>query len=206
MPDIKTAFSQAFSKAPDIQKAIAEWEDTEATPIKTEEKQVPYEYTTGTKLSPAFLADSPELSLSEVVFNHIRDNPLQGRAQIVGGLEKQGYKPASINTLISQSVLCGTILRNEQGQHTVATNKFKPVTQRMVLKARKVKQKNSAGIAALKPQTTADKYTYPTTPELKLHAPAPAIIVSDVDALLNSLTFNQAIGLYKKLKTMLGEV
>lgn len=199
MPDIKTAFSVAFSKAPDIQKAIAEWEDTEATPIKTEEKQVqPIEQVT--------YAAQEDRTLSEVVFNFIKNNPYRIRSAIVGELEEQGYKPASINTLISRSVLCGTILRNEQGQHTVATNKFKPVTQRMVLKARKVKQKNSAGIAALKPQTTADNYAYPTTPELKLHAPAPAVIVSDVDALLNSLTFNQAIGLYKKLKTMLGEV
>ena len=203
MPDIKTAFSVAFSKAPDIQKAIAEWEDTEATPIKTEEKQVqPIEQVT--------YAAQEDRTLSEVVFNFIKNNPYRIRSAIVGELEEQGYKPASINTLISQSVLCGTILRNEQGQHTVATNKFKPVTQRMVLKARKVKQKNSAGIAALKPQAKAqfERVAIMTsnTPELKLHAPAPAIIVSDVDALLNSLTFNQAIGLYKKLKTMLGEV
>lgn len=205
MPDIKTAFSQAFYKAPDIQKVIAEWGDTEAQPVTTapttttQEKQMPYE--------PQ--ADTNEMTLSEVVFNHIRDNPMRGRAQIIEALNKQGYKTSSINTLLSQGVLCGIMLRDDQGRHTVLGTRFKPITQRMVIKARRIKQKNNAGIAALKPQAKAEpqfKTVATVTSNTSIASLSTSPSTTDIDALLNSLTFNQAIGLYKKLKTMLGEV
>lgn len=203
MPDIKTAFNNAFYKAPDIQKVIAEWDDTEAQPVATkiQEKQMPY----------APQTDTHDMTISEIVFNFIKDNPLKGRAQIVNELHKHGYKESSVNTLISQSVLCGTVHRNDSGLHTVTSTRFKPVTQNMVLKARRVKQKNNVGIAALKQQPRVEKEPtstprFETMAMMTSNTSALPTQPTDIDALLNSLTFNQAIGLYKKLKTMLGEV
>ena len=204
MPDMRTAFNHAFNKTPDIQKAIAEWEDTEAQPIKIQEKQMPY-------VSPTQAA--PLTTIAEALYDYVKANPLQTRQQIANGMESAKYNVSSVTTMLSQGSMCGLFTRDTAGRYQVVHNRFIPVTASMLSKARKAKQKAqrevTIGIAALKQQPRLEKaYTprYETVAVMTSNTSALPTQPTDIDALLNSLTFNQAIGLYKKLKTMLGEV
>ena len=166
-------------------------------------------------------------NVTRATFGCIRDNPGKTPAEIWHLLEPHGYKRDSVATLISQMTKVGMVekgagnkLRTLVPEYTKISavdlkrvrdkeKKEKRALMRMQTKEIKAAiaklphilpkdtvkitvKKASEGIAALaKPEAVVET------------KPAPSF---DADTLLSTLSFKDAITLYKKLKTMLGEV
>jgi hypothetical protein len=152
------------------------------------------------------------LSVTQAVFECVRDNPGITRVAATDRLVKQGYKKMSVTSLISQ------MIRGEQatvdannGLHTTLT-KYVPIKNNEQLKkireknmraAKRIAAKASTGIAALNAQTSIEKVR-----EYVAKVEATPVDTSgfDADKLLSTLSFTQTIDLYKRLQQILGAI
>ena len=172
MPDIKTALSGILS----------EWE----LDNKQQEKQVqkaPY--------VPHFKVTN---NVTRATFDYVKNNPQKICKEICVALEKDGYKSASIGSLLTQFVKNELCRRDEQGRYTALANEYSPIKVRKQLKAKQVIQKAKAtrgqGIAALSPQPT--------------QRVAPIVTAWDADTIINNIGLKQARALYDELKKIFG--
>ena len=167
MPDIKTALTGILS----------EWE----LDSQQQEKQV--------KTTPHIPHFKVTNNVTRATFDFVKNNPHQSCKTICAALEKQGYKPSSIGSLLTQFVKNGLCMRDANGNYTTIVNEYTPIKVRKQIKATQVIQKAKAtrgeGIAALSAQPTQR-------------------LVWDVDAVLNTMSITQARAMYDALKKIFG--
>lgn len=167
MPDIKTALSGILS----------EWE----LDNQQQEKQVQT-----TPYVPHFKVTN---NVTRATFEYVKNNPSSGYKEVAGALEKQGFKPSSIGSLLTQFVKNGLCKRDANGNYTAIANEYTPVKPSKKIKAKQVIEKAKAtrgqGIAALSPQ-----------PMVKT--------VWDVETVINNIGLKQAHALYRELHTYFG--
>jgi predicted transcriptional regulator len=169
MADIKTALSGILS----------EWE----LDNKQQEKQL--------KHIPHFKVTN---NVTRATFDYVKNNPHQSCKTICVALEKDGYKPSSIGSLLTQFVKNGLCVRDANGNYTAIAYEYTPIKVRKQLKAKQAKQviekakaTRGQGIAALSPQPTPK-----------------AIPKTDIQSILNGLSILQARALYDELKKIFG--
>lgn len=166
MPDIKTALTGILS----------EWE----LDNQQQEKQV--------KHIPHFKVTN---NVTRATFDYVKNNPRQSCKTICKALEKQGYKPASVGSLLTQFVKNGLCARDANNNYTTIANEYSPVKASKRLKTNQVIEKakttRGQGIAALSPQSTPK-----------------AIPKTDIQSILNGLSILQARALYDELKKIFG--
>jgi hypothetical protein len=166
MPDIKTALTGILS----------EWE----LDNQQQEKQV--------KHIPHFKVTN---NVTRATFDYVKNNPRQSCKTICKALEKQGYKPSSIGSLLTQFVKNGLCMRDANGNYTTIVNEYSPVKANKRLKVNQVIQKAKAtrgqGIAALSAQP---KYI--------------PVTEWNVQAVLNDMSIVQARAMYDELKKIFG--
>jgi hypothetical protein len=164
MPDIKTALSGVLS----------EWE----LDNQQQEKQV--------KHVPHFKVTN---NVTRATFDFVKSNPHQSCKTICKALEKDGHKPSSVGSLLTQFVKNGLCIKDANGNYTTIVNEYSPVKASKRLKTNQVIQKAKAtrgqGIAALSPQ-----------PMVKT--------VWDVETVINNIGLKQAHALYRELHTYFG--
>ena len=172
MADMKTALSGILS----------EWE----LDNQQQEKQVqkaPY--------VPHFKVTN---NVTRATFDYVKNNPHQSCKEICTALEKDGYKSASIGSLLTQFVKNTLCIRDEQGRYTAIAHEYTPIKVRKQLKAKQVIAKAKAtrgqGIAALSPQPT--------------QRVAPIVTAWDADTIINNIGLKQARALYDELKKIFG--
>jgi len=167
MPDIKTALTGILS----------EWE----LDNQQQEKQVET-----TQEKPYFSITN---NVTRATFEYIKANPVSSFGEVSKALEKQGYKPSSVGSLLTQFVKKGMCTRDAQNRYSVAVPEYVPMKATKKLKAAQVIQKAKAtrgeGIAALSPQ-----------PIVKT--------AWDVETVINNIGLKQAHALYVELHTYFG--
>ena len=164
MPDLKTALSTALS----------EWEQDD----KQQENQM--------KQQPFFSVTN---NVTRATFEYVKANPASASGAVVRALEKQGYKPSSIGSLLTQFIKKGLCTRDAQNRYSVAVAEYVPMKATKKLKAKQVIEKAKAtrgeGIAALGAQ-----------PIVKT--------AWDVETVINNIGLKQAHALYRELHTYFG--
>lgn len=165
---------------------------------------------------------------SRATFEYVKTNPYKTRAEVTRGLEDMGYKRASVETLLTQMVQCDILRRDTRGLYYANKPAYTPVKITALRAARKKAAKEKAkitaevksvmkanqGLAALQAESTP----VPPAPAVPVFVPPASVIrpalaseqftinTFDADRLLSTLSFNQTIELYKKLKAMLGDL
>lgn len=170
-------------------------------------------------------------NVTRETFNAVRDNPGKRQSEIVKLMEARGFNPQSVATLMVQMTKVGTMRRDENHLYYVKTAEYQPIKPSALKKARedakKIKRKIEREARKVAQIPVKEKrnyiksgmYTKDKSPEAGIAAlgaqasgvievkAQPVIPASfDADQLLSTLSFTQAITLYKKLKSMLGEV
>lgn len=162
MSDIKTALTGILS----------EWE----LDNQQQEKQV--------KHIPHFKVTN---NVTRATFDYVKNNPRQSCKTICKALEKQGYKPSSIGSLLTQFVKNGLCIRDVNSNYTTIANEYSPIKLNKHTKTKQVIEKakttRGEGIAALSPQ--------------------PTWVKRETD-IINSLSVMQARSLYDALKKIFG--
>ena len=166
MPDIKTALTGILS----------EWE----LDNQQQEKQV--------KHIPHFKVTN---NVTRATFDYVKNNPRQSCKTICKALEKHGYKPSSIGSLLTQFVKNGLCVKDANNNYTTIVNEYTPIKASKKLKTDQVIQKakttRGEGIAALSPQP---KYI--------------PVTEWNVQAVLNDMSIVQARAMYDALKKIFG--
>lgn len=172
MADMKTALSGILS----------EWE----LDNQQQEKQVqkaPY--------VPHFKVTN---NVTRATFDYVKNNPHQSCKTICVALEKDGYKPSSVGSLLTQFVKNGLCTRDANNNYTAIAHEYTPVKARKQVKAKQVIAKAKAtrgeGIAALGAQPT--------------QRVAPIVTAWDADTIINNIGLKQARALYDELKKIFG--
>jgi hypothetical protein len=168
MPDIASA----------LQKALSDWEPT-PTPTPATPTDKPYFTVTN--------------NVTRVTFDYVRDNPGKTRKEVAVALEKQGFKPSSVTSLLGQMVKQG-LFRESNELLYVTTGEYTPLKSSKKMKA--VAEKPQA------PQRKVVTITRRAAPEAE---PAPQINAAwDAETLLNNLSIKQARALYDELRKIFG--
>jgi hypothetical protein len=169
MPDIASA----------LQKALNEWEPTVDTPPPAPAPTKPYFTVTN--------------NVTRVTFNYVRDNPGKNRVEVAKALEKQGYKPGSVSSLVGQMIRQGLIRESAQLLYA-ATNEYAPLKGSKVVKA-----------LAAKPQEQQRKIVTITRKAAPEAEPTPQSNGSwNVTNQLNSMSIVQARLMYDALRKIFG--
>ena len=197
MPDLATA----------LQKAINTTKENKMQTQTTELKKTINDWSKDESKPKHLFGISNNVSRS--TFNLVKANPGCDTKTIVKIGENQGHKATSVTSLLAQLTRVGQIRKNERGQMWVTQPEYTPikVKELKAAKLKAAKEKATAERAARKELREANKAKpvniQPTPPAKPQAAP---ILPDNIDQLLSTLSFTQAIALYKKLKTMLGEV
>lgn len=130
-------------------------------------------------------------NVTRATFDFVKNNPRQSCKTICKALEKQGYKPSSIGSLLTQFVKNGLCMRDVNSNYTAIANEYTPIKLNKHTKTKQVIQKakdtRGEGIAALGAQPT-----YVTVSEW------------NVQAVLDNMSIMQARSLYDALKKIFG--
>jgi hypothetical protein len=170
MPDIKTA----------LEKALNDWEPP--VPIPPPAPAKPYFTVTN--------------NVTRVTFDYVRDNPGKTRIEVAKALEKMGYKPGSVSSLLGQMIKQG-MMRESAHLLYVTINEYTPIKGSKVLKAMAAKPQE--------PQRKVVKLVNTRTGEVLNPTPAPQINAAwDAETLLNNLSIKQARALYDELRKIFG--
>lgn len=219
MADLATALQTALNKTKEsnmqsntqtsnLKQTIKQW-DKDAQPTDTAKPQ--YFRVTN--------------NVTRATFDLIKANPGCMRNDIVDLATKQNYNPSSVSSLIAQLVRVGQARKDPDGRLYVTQSEYTSIKYKELrkaqVKATKEKRKRmrlaKQALAEAKKQVKEDQKVEakpvrivepkPTPAPVAVPTPAPASLSSfDADQLLSTLSFTQAITLYKKLKLMLGEV
>jgi DNA-binding MarR family transcriptional regulator len=171
MPDLKSELS----------KVLNEWNPSDTTTM-TQGASKPYFTVTN--------------NVTRITFDYVRDNPGKTRKEVAVALEKQGYKPSSVTSLLGQMVKQGLIRESAHLLYAM-TNEYAPLKS-----SKKVKE------MAAKPQEQQRKVVKlvnTRTGEVLNPTPAPQINAAwDAETLLNNLSIKQARALYDELRKIFG--
>ena len=168
MPDIASA----------LQKALNEWEPTDPVPTPTPPPAKPYFTVTN--------------NVTRVTFEYVRDNPGKNRVEVAKALEKQGFKPGSVSSLLGQMIKQG-MLRESAHLLYARQDEYTPIKGSKVMKA-----------LSAKPQEQQRKIvtiTRRAAPEVE---PTPVVKEWNVTDQLNSMSIVQARLMYDALRKIFG--
>jgi hypothetical protein len=158
-----------------LEKALNEWEP-EPTPAK-----------------PYFTVTN---NVTRVTFEYVRDNPGKTRIEVAKALEKQGFKPGSVSSLLGQMIKQG-MMRENANLLYATTNEYAPLKGSKVLKGLSAKPQEQ--------QRKVVKLVNTRTGEVLNSTPAPQINTAwDAETLLNNLSIKQARALYDELRKIFG--
>ena len=133
-------------------------------------------------------------NVTRATFDYVKNNPHQSCKTICVALEKDGYKPSSVGSLLTQFVKNGLCVRDANNNYTTIAKEYSPIKVRKQLKAKQVIAKAKAtrgeGIAALGAQPT--------------QRVAPIVTAWDADTIINNIGLKQARALYDELKKIFG--
>jgi len=156
---------QEAIEAAEARKAMAQW----TSPVTT----------------PTPMTTNP-ISLSELTFNTVRDNPGTPKGQIITMLEKDGHKAVSTTSLLSAMVRYGAIIMGDRKTLHAVGEIYKP------------RAAFNKGLA--KKEVRMIKRAKPEV------APPVPLATSGIDAIINSLSLHSAIELRNRLNKMFAEV
>jgi hypothetical protein len=171
MPDIKTA----------LEKALNEWEP-EPTPAPAPTK-------------PYFTVTN---NVTRITFNYVRDNPGKTRIEVAKALEKQGYKPGSVSSLVGQMIKQGLIRESAHLLYAM-TNEYAPLKSSKKVKALAAKPQEQQR----KKVVLVSKRTGEVIPAAPVAEPTPVVKAWSPDDVIDKLTVHQAIALFKALRNVL---
>lgn len=222
MPDIGTALRNALASKPLIQE-INQWDDEENRRMQNE---------TAPKQPQPTASEQPEqpqrktvkiTTLSERIFEYVRDNPNSYGKEVIDALSKEGFNPTSTASLLTQYVRAKMAVKDAAGRYTMLIQKYAPIRieplkqpkdvaaarkedyrrriekRKLTLAAKREAvaraiDSGKSGIAVLHPEPT------------KTVAPTPtAKPTTNVQEMLNSLPLLQARALYDELKKLFGQ-
>ena len=137
-------------------------------------------------------------NVTRATFDYVKNSPRQSCKEICAALEKDGYKPSSVGSLLTQFVKNGLCVRDANGNYTTAVNEYSPIKVRKQVKAKQViakaKATRSQGIAALSPQPTP-----------RVAPPREHVATAwDAETVINNIGLKQAHALYKELGKYFG--
>jgi len=190
MPDIKTAFQNALSKAASAPtpQIPAAWDDEgadaaiENITTKAKEATMPKQVFTVTN------------NVTRATFDYVKNNPGNTRTQIVAALAAQGFKKGSTGSLLGQMVKQG-LLREANGTMFAAKDTYTPLkTSRNKDQVKPVVKPVAKKVQA-KPRPT---FIPPTEAPVQINASW------DAETLLNNLSIKQARALYDELRKIFG--
>jgi hypothetical protein len=175
MPDIASA----------LQKALSDWEPT-PTPAANNTPATPTD-------KPYFTVTN---NVTRVTFDYVRDNPGKTRKEVAVALEKQGFKPSSVTSLLGQMVKQG-LFRESNELLYVTTGEYTPLKSSKKMKA--VAEKQQA------PQRKVVTITRRAAPEAEpTPVPPNAKFSATIPQLLDTLSVVQARELYDALRKIFG--
>jgi hypothetical protein len=132
-------------------------------------------------------------NVTRVTFEYVRDNPGKNRVEVAKALEKMGYKPGSVSSLLGQMIKQG-LLRESAHLLYAMTNEYTPLKGSKVVKA-----------LAAKPQEQQRKIVTITRKAAPVAEPTPQINSAwDAEVMLNNLSIKQARALYDELRKIFG--
>jgi hypothetical protein len=167
MPDLKSELS----------KVLNEWNPEEPTTM-TKPQEKPY-----------FTVSN---NVCRTTFDYVRDNPGKTRIEVSKDLEKQGFKPGSVSSLLGQMVKQGMV-RETAHLLYVTIPKYTPIKGSKALKA-----------LAAKPQEQQRKVVkLVNTRTGEVLNPKPAAKEWEPNDVIDKLTVHQAIALFKALRGIL---
>jgi hypothetical protein len=176
MPDIASA----------LQKALNEWEPPVPTPTPTP---------TPTPAKPYFTVTN---NVTRVTFDYVRDNPGKTRVEVAKAMEKQGFKPGSVSSLLGQMIKQG--MMRESAHLLYATiPEYTPIKGSKAMKALAAKpQEQQRKKVVLINKRTGE--VVGAAPEVE---PTPVVKEWSPDDVIDKLTVHQAIALFKALRNVL---
>jgi len=140
MPDMQTALSNA------LKTTINDWEkdDMQTTQTNTQGKK--------------FFGVTN--NVTRATFEYVKNNPNETSPEICAGMEKLGYKPSSVSSLIAQFAVQGLAERDDRGRYITIVPEYRPLkakkkTLTLVSKPEEIKPKRKyekravTGIGAL---------------------------------------------------------
>lgn len=223
MPDLATALQQAINNIQNKEKQMTNTTNTTTDQTNNNLSALANAWAADdpTERKPAHVTSTPTggPNTSRNTFNFVRDNPGVNKADILNSLSAEGMNPASVATLLTQMLMCGTIRRDEEGRFFANVREYVPVklgVLRAIRKANK-RQKKTTKVKAAAPKrlSVAKPAVESKAVEAAQHMwhgiPVPAPITStptefDPDTYLSKLSFTQVLALYKHLKQILGNV
>jgi hypothetical protein len=156
-----------------LEKALNEWEP-EPTPAK-----------------PYFTVTN---NVTRVTFEYVRDNPGKTRTEVAKALEKQGFKPGSVSSLLGQMLKQG-MMRENANLLYATTNEYTPIKGSKAMKTMAAKpQEQQRKVVKLVNTRTGEVLNPTPTPVAKEWTP---------DDVIDKLTVHQAIALFKALRNVL---
>jgi hypothetical protein len=174
MPDIASALRQALDS----------WEPTVDIPPPAPAPTKPYFTVTN--------------NVTRVTFNYVRDNPGKNRVEVAKDLEKQGYKPGSVSSLIGQMIKQGLIRESAQLLYVTA-NEYAPLKGSKVVKALAAKPQEQQR----KKVVLVSKRTGAIVGAAPVAEPTPVVKEWSPNDVIDTLTVHQAIALFKALRSVL---
>ena len=172
MPDIKSALA----------KALDEWSREEETQFKQpEEKQMDPR----SNMPQTFKTTN---NITRMTFEYVRDNPGLTAKQVGEHVASLGLKAHSAIAMMSASVGCGMMRRDEHARYYTTVNEYRPI------KKPKPKGTSNAGIAAL-PVKRVEKKVERVERVIPIQQPTAVSI-------LHTLNVVQAKKLYQELKVI----
>jgi len=206
MPDMQTALSNA------LKTTINDWEkdDMQTTQAKPQGKKI-FDITN---------------NVTRATFEYVKNNPNLTNAEICADMEKLGYKPSSVSSLIAQFAVQGLAERDDRGRYITIVPEYRPLkakkkTLTLVSKPEEIKPKRKyekkavTGIGALlrdKLMALPEPSKEALDAAMRAMEPAPAnnkrftslVRIKTPHDILQDMTVYQAHELYTHLKQMFG--
>jgi hypothetical protein len=186
MPDMQTALSSA------LKNTINDWEkdDMQTTQTNPQGKKI-FDVTN---------------NVTRMTFDYVKHHPNETSAEICASMERMGYKTSSVGSLLAQFAKQGLAERDDRGRYITIVPEYRPLKAKkkvvtvvskpveVVAKRKYEKKTHAEGIAALRPEATAELPKRITT----------IIRTRTPEDILKDMTVYQARELYTHLKEMFG--
>ena len=208
MPDMQTALSNA------LKTTINDWEkdDMQTTQTNTQTRPKGKRFFDVTN------------NVTRATFDYVKNNPNLTSAEICADMEKLGYKPSSVSSLVAQFAVQKLAERDDRGRYIIIVPEYRPLkaknkTLTLVAKPEEIKPKRKyekravTGIGALL-REKLENTPMPSQDALDAAAYAMGGAVNkrfttlvrtkSPEDILKDLTVYQAHDLYRHLKEMFG--
>jgi hypothetical protein len=209
MPDMQTALSNA------LKTTINDWEkdDMQTTQTNTQTRPKGKRFFDVTN------------NVTRATFDYVKNNPNLTSAEICADMEKLGYKPSSVSSLVAQFAVQKLAERDDRGRYIIIVPEYRPLkakkkTLTLVSKPEEIKPKRKyekravTGIGALlreklentpMPSRDAlDAASFVLTEENKREFLTKLVRTKSPEDILKDMTVYQAHDLFRHLKEMFG--